>query len=171
MFFPDFSNALPDGAKLPVFRHAATIYILYYEATAYEYHFEAIMKPTTLHRGKQLAMVIGSVSIFCLVSLPAPANPSGQRHYLKGSADAKLVTWMQKGIQATRQKLKDPKSAEFRQVYFRKTSLPMTCGEVNSKNSFGAYGGYQRFISAGRVSATFLEEEVRDFDKLWGQLC
>ncbi len=48
---------------------------------------------------------------------------------------------------------------------------PMTCGEVNYENSFGAYEGYQRFVSAGEPIFTFLEEEVADFSTVWNYYC
>ena len=42
--------------------------------------------------------------------------------------------------------LKDPKSAQFKNVMFRNVgNSPVICGEVNSKNSFGGYIGFQRF--------------------------
>lgn len=49
----------------------------------------------------------------------------------------------------------------------------MTCGEVNSRNSFGGYGGFQRFISAGREDLTFLAEQMDagEFAKAWNQMC
>ena len=61
--------------------------------------------------------------------------------------------------------LKDPGSAEFR-------NQKGLCGEVNSKNSFGAYTGYQRFI----VSKTVVIESDPDlpdglFREVWGRIC
>ena len=47
----------------------------------------------------------------------------------------------------------------------------MTCGEVNSKNSFGAYTGFQKFVSAGKPELTFLQEQVPDFEIVWDRLC
>src|SRR5687767_4734164 len=44
--------------------------------------------------------------------------------------------------------LKDPTSAQFRDVYVAQRSadgLPALCGEVNGKNSYGGYGGFERF--------------------------
>ena len=67
--------------------------------------------------------------------------------------------------------MKDGSSAEFRNVFFNNNGTPVSCGEVNSKNSFGAYSGYQRFISAGNV-LTILEEEVSDgIQTVWNQYC
>jgi hypothetical protein len=89
------------------------------------------------------------------------------------TTDGKKLGWMEKGMEAVKSKLKDPKSAQFRNVYFHRGAdgIPMTCGEVNSKNSFGGYGGFQKFTSAGRSDLTFLEEEVSDFDTVWNRLC
>ena len=83
--------------------------------------------------------------------------------------DAQKIGWMDKGMDAVRSRLKDPGSAQFRKVYFRRGSdgIPMTCGQVNSKNSFGGMTGFQHFISAGREDLTFLEDEVQDFAQLW----
>lgn len=80
---------------------------------------------------------------------------------------------MNRGKAAVKAKLKDPSSAQFRNVYFHRGAdgIPMTCGEVNSKNSFGGYSGYQRFVSAGKPELTFLQEQVADFNTVWKRLC
>ncbi|MCD9005185.1 hypothetical protein LDO31_02850 [Luteimonas sp. XNQY3] len=76
---------------------------------------------------------------------------------------------MQRRVQRN---LKDPASAEFRNVHLsKKSGAPVVCGEVNSKNSFGGMGGYQRFVSAGDIQA--LEEQMGagEMDKTWAQVC
>ncbi len=79
--------------------------------------------------------------------------------------------WITKGKEAVINKLKDGSSAEFRNVFFNNNGTPVSCGEVNSKNSFGAYSGYQRFIYVGSA-LTILEEEVNDgIQELWNQYC
>jgi hypothetical protein len=46
-----------------------------------------------------------------------------------------------------KKRLKDPDSAQFRNTYLsRKSGTPVTCGEVNSKNSFGGYSGFKLFL-------------------------
>jgi len=87
--------------------------------------------------------------------------------------DVKKIAWMDRGMEAVNLKLKDPGSAEFRRVYFNRgaNSVPTTCGEVNARNGFGGYIGFQRFVSAGTAELTFLESEVSDFDTVWNQLC
>jgi len=86
----------------------------------------------------------------------------------------KEALWIAKGQDAVLSRLKDPRSAEFRNVFFfrGKDDVPMTCGEVNSKNSFGGYSGFSRFISAGRPELTFLESDgMQDFYPAWEKLC
>lgn len=41
---------------------------------------------------------------------------------------------------------KDPSSAQFRNLYLSKKTFPTLCGEVNAKNSYGAYVGFRGFI-------------------------
>ena len=70
-----------------------------------------------------------------------------------------------------REHLKDPKSAQFRNSFFvRWKDTPVICGEVNSKNSMGGYGGFQRFVAAGH-KVVYLEEQVADFDNVWHEIC
>ena len=51
----------------------------------------------------------------------------------------KDAAWIEAGKTAVRAKLKDSHSAEFRNAYVNrgKDGIPMTCGEVNSKNAVG----------------------------------
>lgn len=64
--------------------------------------------------------------------------------------------------------LKDGGSAEFR-------NQQKMCGEVNSKNSFGAYTGFTKYIVT--QDKTYFEEEYRDelgrvaFTDLWNSNC
>jgi len=94
-------------------------------------------------------------------------NSSGVSQKMKESI------WIEKGKEAVRNKLKDANSATFRNVYFHRgaDNIPMTCGEVNSKNSFGGFTGYQSFVSAGKDNLTFLQEQVEDFNTIWNKFC
>ena len=71
---------------------------------------------------------------------------------------------------AIRAKLRDPDSAQFRNVkFYSGGGAPVVCGEVNGKNGFGGRAGYQRFIQAGDVFGA-LESEMRstsDMDQSW----
>lgn len=63
--------------------------------------------------------------------------------------------------------LRDPYTAKFQ-------NQRGPCGEVNSKNGFGAYTGYQRFIYGGEETV-FLENSPQfaegAFDEAWERLC
>ncbi len=61
--------------------------------------------------------------------------------------------------------LKDPDSAEIR-------NHNGNCGEVNSKNSFGGYSGFKRFIASPAIVAIEGENMDSDeFQKAWDQAC
>jgi hypothetical protein len=48
--------------------------------------------------------------------------------------------------------MKDPDSARFRLVTVKKLDgARFVCGEINAKNSYGGYVGYQRFLSDGKL--------------------
>lgn len=64
--------------------------------------------------------------------------------------------------------LKDPNSAKFRnQVKF--------CGEVNAKNSFGAYNGFIRYAAPNKELVLFDNsdnaEDIDTFNRVWNELC
>lgn len=103
----------------------------------------------------------------------ATASRASGKEYYDQSMDTQKIGWMQRGMGAIRAKLKDGDSAKFQNVFFVRGAdgIPLTCGEVNSKNSFGAYGGFQRFVSGGDANLTFLEEEVSDFANVWSRFC
>ncbi|WP_125834597.1 hypothetical protein [Pseudomonas sp. o96-267] len=69
-----------------------------------------------------------------------------------------------------RKRLKDPESASFSDLFIGQSGVP--CGSVNSKNSFGGYTGYQRFLASGGGLAV-LESDMspEEFEKTWQQLC
>lgn len=56
------------------------------------------------------------------------------------------------------QSLKDPDSAKFRDEYlieFKGENSYVVCGNINAKNSYGAYSGYVRYhalVSEGKVA-------------------
>lgn len=99
------------------------------------------------------------------------SDEKSSNNSIKSDEKYKELSWIELGKDSIRSKLKDGSGAEFRNVFFNNNGTPVSCGEVNSKNSFGAYSGYQRFISAGNV-LTILEEEVSDgIQTVWNQYC
>lgn len=65
---------------------------------------------------------------------------------------------------AIKQLLKDPDSAKFQ-------NMNGMCGEVNSKNSFGAYTGYQKFIASPDLVVLENETPEETFQEVWANLC
>ena len=65
--------------------------------------------------------------------------------------------------QAVLQQLKDPDSAQFRDVFtspvLNKDGAPLAiCGEVNAKNSYGGYTGFQKFYYLPGGQATIVSD-------------
>jgi len=60
--------------------------------------------------------------------------------------------------------LKDPDSVSFRNVH---SNSGGTCGELNAKNSFGAYTGYQKFIVVKNHVVIY---DTID-DRTWATIC
>lgn len=128
--------------------------------------------------GRFTGSAIGAALALAIVLTPVlwlfgPADGSARAAEL--TEQQKQAEWIHLGKQLVAAKLKDPDSAEFRGVYFHRGSkgVPVTCGEVNSRNGFGGYTGYQRFISAGEPNLTFVEEQFAsgDFGEVWRMFC
>lgn len=82
------------------------------------------------------------------------------------------AAWVEKGKEAIKAKLKDPDSAQFRNVnFFSGGGVPTACGEVNAKNGFGGYSGFERFIAAGDAIA-FTESQIEGgLGPAWDKYC
>ena len=67
---------------------------------------------------------------------------------------------IEKAKMAIREKLKDPDSAQFRNVRISVGDVKAVIGEVNTKNSYGGYIGYQKFYVDFSRPEIALENEV-----------
>lgn len=62
------------------------------------------------------------------------------------------------------ERMKDPESVRFRNVSIKTfEGKPIICGEVNGKNSYGGYVGFQRFV-ASYSEASIYEDDSRYSD-------
>lgn len=98
------------------------------------------------------------------------ANDPDDTNVMDRSAQHSVVVLSRDGVRA---RLKDPDSAEFRNVgYYSGGPGMAVCGEVNAKNSFGGYSGFERFVALGEDTA-FLESDTSasEFQDAWNQLC
>ena len=124
---------------------------------------------TTIFAVFSVLLVIGAVKFFS----PAPSvkNQREEASVANKKPDPvktyKILKVAQDNVRA---RLKDPASATFKGEFVSKTGIP--CGEVNSKNSFGGYTGYQRYMASGGGLAV-LESDMapEEFDKAWLKLC
>ena len=72
--------------------------------------------------------------------------------------------------EAVRARLKDPESAQFQNQHV--SAKGAGCGEVNSKNGFGGYTGFKRYIFAGKNLTVFESDMPQgEFDISWSQIC
>jgi hypothetical protein len=67
------------------------------------------------------------------------------------------------GMDAIRAHLRDGASARYQNVYVGRkqngTLGPALCGQVNAKNGFGGYAGYERFIAVSDGSTALVESD------------
>jgi flagellar motor protein MotB len=88
---------------------------------------------------------------------------SSEKEAVKPSFDQVMI---EKAKEAVMNSLKDPESARFRHVHIKLGDPSSVQGEVNAKNSYGAYNGYQKFyveidrdnISTEREIVKLIEE-------------
>lgn len=71
--------------------------------------------------------------------------------------------------------LKDADSAKFRNeavypVAGKEKAFTM-CGEVNAKNSYGAYTGFKRVIASATSGRVLTDDGTEIFDKFWWSQC
>lgn len=129
-----------------------------------------------------VVVVIGLIALIATCDLPE--NETSSNNAVEaGDADAAdqpldsagQALLVQMGRDAVKARLKDPDSADFRNVgYYSggETEGAAVCGEVNSRNSFGGYTGFERFVAAG--NAAFFESDTNDGrfgPDVWDRLC
>jgi hypothetical protein len=116
-------------------------------------------------------IILVVISGLGMISNPPPPSSSGSGSGVNLSDPAKQQNWILTSQDGVRNRLKDPGSAKFKDSYFLVwNDTPVVCGWVNSKNSMGGYGGFQRFVAAGE-SIAYLEEDVADFHNVWNEMC
>ena len=125
---------------------------------------------------KRTLILLGIACLIFVLAVPFMDHESNERVVSEKAAeqaqrDAKKAELSHRvAIQtdsriALKNYLKDPDSAEIR-------NHNGNCGEVNSKNSFGGYSGFKRFIASPAIVAIEGENMDSDeFQKAWDQAC
>jgi len=105
-----------------------------------------------------------AITMALMLALAACGKTAAQ----KQQEDATTLT--QLGEKYVKEKILEPSKAQFRNQFIGKGGAP--CGEVNAKDAFGGYIGFQRYISVAR-DLTLLSQDVSpaEFDAQWQQLC
>lgn len=113
----------------------------------------------TLRRGAVLTVAMALLS--CVAACGKTAAQKQQEE---------VMTLTSLGEKYVKEKIRDPGSAQFRNQFIGKGGAP--CGEVNAKDAFGTYIGYQRYISVAR-ELTLLAQDVApaEFEESWRELC
>jgi hypothetical protein len=105
-----------------------------------------------------------AITIALLLALAACGKTAEQKQR------EEVATLTSLGEKYVREKVLEPNQAQFRNQFVGKGGAP--CGEVNAKDAFGSYIGFQRYISVAR-DLTLLAQDVApaEFEAQWQQLC
>lgn len=66
---------------------------------------------------------------------------------------------------------KDPAAARYRNVTLSNRDVPTVCGEVNGKNSYGAYVGFKRFYATDTRGFSAVDDGSTQFEEVWSRVC
>ena len=128
------------------------------------------MSSFSLHKGLSPAKIIALVVVFfAAYSIYSPSTPPQTDVRAANTPVVQNMSYMLVEQDKIKSRLKDPDSAEFRNVFV--SSKYAVCGEVNAKNSFGGYTGFVRFISGGNMQVVESDMAAGEMDKAWPQIC
>ena len=102
-------------------------------------------------------LTLAFLAIFALSATGSAMSDQGRKSY---KAPPVLMSKAQKSVAS---KMKDPASAQFRNVVAKgPNSDPKKwsiCGEVNGKNAYGGYSGFTRFAYDESLNDSWIESE------------
>lgn len=100
-------------------------------------------------------------------AITAPLTPTEKKAEQEKWFGTKTIVAAKRAVTNS---LKDPNSAEFKNVYANYTDGygVVACGYVNAKNSFGGYTGYKAFVSSGQ---SVIMEGQDDIKSAWAAAC
>ena len=112
-----------------------------------------------------MAKISKSVTLVAILGLVVAVllfgAPVGYQFLLKSSQEAQrnaeIANIIPNAEQRISDRLKDPSSAQFRNVFVSENGH-YVCGEVNSKNGFGGYTGFKHFVVTGTDTSHQLSE-------------
>ena len=69
------------------------------------------------------------------------------------------------------QNFKDPESVKFRNISLSLTDVPIVCGEVNGKNSYGGYTGFKKYYTTDTKDFSGVDDGSGKFSIIWDRYC
>lgn len=94
---------------------------------------------------------------------------AGQVEY----TDAEDKAFVDSGVKYLINRLKEPSSVQWRNVFIADRALQTLCGEINARNSYGGYTGFKRFYYTRNSQLTEVQgsgdEEI--FLKMYASMC
>ncbi|MYM75462.1 hypothetical protein GTP56_25155 [Duganella sp. FT134W] len=91
----------------------------------------------------------------------------------KEMAEGNYKNFVAQAKQAVTRDFKDPSSVQYRGLFVSGTTLPVLCGEINGKNSYGAYIGFRRFYATSDGLLTMVENPKENyvFERMYPDMC
>jgi len=90
-------------------------------------------------------------------------------------SNEEIAAFVSKAKSNITQGFKDPQSAQFKGLFVGKNGAMLTlCGEVNAKNSYGAYVGFQKFFATSEPMLQQIAGGVADthvYDGMASRMC
>ena len=69
------------------------------------------------------------------------------------------------------QDFKDPDSVKFRNIFLSQIDVPIVCGEVNAKNSYGGYTGFKKYYATDTKNFGKVDDGSGKFTEIWERYC
>ncbi|NDP40593.1 MAG: hypothetical protein GZ093_17965 [Rhodoferax sp.] len=69
------------------------------------------------------------------------------------------------------QNFKDPESVKFRNISLSLVDVPIVCGEVNGKNSYGGYTGFKKYYATDTKDFGGVDDGSGRFSTIWDRYC
>lgn len=128
--------------------------------------------------GRVIGVVVGAVVLSMFYYAMPPVTNRAAERALKASEMARrdnaiaAATMMSVAEARISERMKDPGSVQFRGVaIYTGAGSPVVCGEVNAKNSFGGYSGFQPFLGAGERVVVPSDMAPGKFAREWAKMC
>ncbi|MBU0749132.1 MAG: hypothetical protein KKG67_20310 [Gammaproteobacteria bacterium] len=104
---------------------------------------------------------VGELSKQQVAAAPATASPS------------KYADFISKAKTNITRDFKDSSSVQWRNTYVSDNKFPVLCGEINAKNSYGAYVGFRKFYATSEPMLQQIADPEDSFvmDKTWPRMC